>query len=234
MTGPVDLGDGIWSVTAGSFASNSYIAADGTANGAVLIDVGLDRSAIEAALGALGRTPSAIYCTHGHFDHVGTAAFFQNTYGLQVFLHEEDARTSVANNFLLMLLKSPERVEQPEYTLVTSGFAAAVGDDRLHFRHAPGHTPGSCVIALRDHLFTGDTIYSRGIALAKTAGEKTAQLRSTILGLWDTLPGSIVHPGHGPSSRGEVLQVANRPLRAFLGLEPIPEPAPTIAGSHRG
>lgn len=220
MTLPRELGDGVWSITAGSFPSNSYIVSDGTAHGAVLIDVGLDEAAIVAGLTALGRTPTAIYATHGHFDHVGSAAALQRHFGLEVFVHEADAKTTQANNFLLMVLKSPERVEQARFTLVAHGFSASVGGDLLTYRHAPGHTPGSCVIALRDHFFTGDTIYSRGIALAKTAGEKPEQLRATILGLWDTLPGRIVHPGHGPSSPGEVLQVVNAPLRAFLGMAP--------------
>lgn len=219
MTHPINLGDEIWLITAGSFSSNSYIASDGTSDGAVLFDVGLDETAIMAGLQALGRRPSAIYCTHGHFDHVGTAASLQRRYGLQVFLHEADAKTSKANNLLLMLLNSSERVEEPEYTLVTNGFEANVGPDRVRFRHSPGHTPGSCVITLRSHLFTGDTIYSRGIALAKTPGEKKSQLRATILELWDALPDFVVHPGHGPSSPGAVLQTANGPLRAFLGLE---------------
>lgn len=218
MTRPVALGDGIWSITAGSFPSNSYILSDGSAEGAVLIDVGLDEAAIIAGLQELGRTPSAIYCTHGHFDHVGSAASLQRRYDLDVFLHAADAKTAKANNLLLMLMKSSERVESPSFTFIEDGHSIPFRDDRLRFAHAPGHTPGSCVISWGHHLFTGDTLFSRGVGLAKTPGEDLAQLRRTILGLWDGLAGKSVNPGHGPSSTGDEVRRSNLALRAFLGM----------------
>jgi glyoxylase-like metal-dependent hydrolase (beta-lactamase superfamily II) len=124
------------------------------------------------------------------------------------------------NNFLLMAIKRPERIQLPDLTLVEDGFVAEIGGRSVRYRHAPGHTPGSCTIAVGDHLFTGDTLYSRGIGLSKLPGENHRQLRETILGLLPDLPRFQVHPGHGPSSPGADLLERNPALRAFLGSGP--------------
>lgn len=221
MNAVQQVGEDLWCVTAGSFPANSYIVRDGSPEGVVLIDVGLDPQAVQDALTTLHLRPSAVYCTHGHFDHIGGAAFFQRRYGIPVFLHHDDVKTAKSNNFLLMLLKSSERIEVPDCSLVTDRFEADIGDRTLRYSHAPGHTPGSCLISFGGYLFTGDTVYARSISLAKTAGEKPDQLRETILRYWDMLGEFTVYPGHGPSAPGSQVQAGNRALRAFLGLDPV-------------
>lgn len=218
----------LWCVTAGSFEANSYIVADGSVDGCILVDVGLNPQAIQDALTALGRRPTAIYCTHGHFDHLGGAVHFRELYGIPTFLHQDDLKTAKSNNFLLMLLKMPERIALPQLSLVEDGFSAQVGGELLRYIHAPGHTPGSCVLSLSRHLFTGDTIYTRGISLAKTAGEQPDILRRSVLSLWDMLADFIIHPGHGPSAPGAIVRAENRPLRAFLGIAGADERATNI------
>lgn len=162
----------------------------------------------------------AVFCTHGHFDHIGSAAWFQRTYGAPVYLHRADERVARTNNFLLMAIKRPERIEVPKLTLVDDGFTIEIGGRRISYRHTPGHTPGSCAIASGDQLFTGDTVYSRGIGLSKLPGERHDQLRETILGLIPHLVHSEVHPGHGPSAHGAEILEGNAALRSFLASDP--------------
>lgn len=219
---PKEVADGVWVVTGGTFPSNSYICAADVPGGAILIDAGLDAGAIESALAALGLTPGAIFCTHGHFDHVGSAAHFQRRYGAPVHLHAADARTARTNNFLLMAIKRPERIEVPEFVLVDDGYSVDFGARRITYRHAPGHTPGSCVVSLGKDLFTGDTVYSRGVGLSKLPGERHDQLRDSILGLWEQLDQWRIHPGHGPSALGSDIKRVNSALQSFLGLNEHP------------
>jgi len=214
-----EVADGVWAVTAGAFPSNSYICAVGTPGEAILIDVGLDPAPIDSALDSLGLRPSAVYCTHGHFDHLGSARFFQEKDGAPVHLHSADLKTARMNNFLLMAMKLEARIALPEMVAVEDGFEAQIGGRTLAYRHTPGHTPGSCTISFGGNLFTGDTLYSRGVGLSQLPGEQPDVLRGSISALWDSLPGFIVHPGHGPSAPGAAIREGNAPLRAFLGLD---------------
>lgn len=216
---PQQVGDGVWVVTSGSFPSNCYICEADVPGGAILIDANLDAAAIEGALKALCLRPHAVFCTHGHFDHVGSALFVQRKYRAPVFLHRAEAKTARINNFLLTALKRPERIELPEFTYIDDGHTVELGAERLSYIHVPGHTPGSCAIALRQNLFTGDTIYSHGVGLSKLPGERHDLLRKSILRLWDRLDDWLVHPGHGESSPGSAIKTANRALKAFLEIE---------------
>ncbi len=214
------LGEGVWRVTAGEFPSNAYICE--TAPGeCFIVDPGLDPAAIDKAVKALGVTPRQVFCTHGHFDHVGGAAHFQQTYGAEVFLHPADAKTMKTSNFLLMVIKLEQRITLPTVTDAHAHVAIPVGGGgAVTYLPVPGHTPGSCFIAWGDQLFTGDSLYARGVGLSNLPGENHDLLRASLLGLWDQIADdAYVHPGHGCSARFAELRETNKPLREFLGLE---------------
>lgn len=222
-----EVADGVWSVTAGDFPANSYICRADTSGEAILIDVGLDPLPIDAALQSLDLRPAHVFCTHGHFDHLGSANHFQERYDARVHLHAADLKTARTNNFLLMAMKMTARVVLPELTLVDDGAEFAFGDKRLRYRSTPGHTPGSCVIEWGSNLFTGDTLYARGVGLSKLPGEQPDRLRASIRALWSDLDNFTIHPGHGRSAPGAIVKRDNAPLRAFLfqGSEPASLPA---------
>ncbi len=194
----------------------------------MLIDGGLDPAAIDLAVQELMLTPSAVFCTHGHFDHAGSAAFFQSKYGVPVYLHGADHKLLKASNFLLMAFKMASRIEQPsEITTVASGQSIDDAGFSLTFHGTPGHTPGSCVIELGSALFTGDTIYTSGVGLSHLPGEEPGILKQSILALWPRLTADrIVYPGHGGCASGADVRLSNLALLEFVGLLQ-PEPTNT-------
>jgi hydroxyacylglutathione hydrolase len=210
-------GGRVWRITSGSFSSNAYFCeVDG---GGILIDPGLDGPAIDAALRQQGLQPRQVFCTHGHFDHVGSAALFQQKYGCPVFVHKADQRTVKTSNFLLMAIKIPHKIVLPDVTWVEHDSTHAVGAHTLRYLAAPGHTPGSCVLELGSAWFTGDTLYSRGIGLSHLPGEDQEQLKASIRALWPGLDASrTIYPGHGNAADGLTLRTENRALLHFLGM----------------
>ena len=219
------LADGpVWRVTNGVFPSNCYLCSTEVAGECFIIDPGLEASRIEAALAELELVPRAVLCTHGHFDHAGSAAHFQKEYGCKVYMHTGDAKTLRSSNFLLMAFKIPARVETPEiHGVEQEGFLVSMGDTHVRYHPVPGHTPGSCILEHGTSLFTGDTVYSRGIGLSKLPGEDPELLRRSILSVWDRFPDdAIVRPGHGDAASLGWIKQNNSALLRFLRAESHP------------
>jgi glyoxylase-like metal-dependent hydrolase (beta-lactamase superfamily II) len=201
-------------------AANTYICETATPRECILIDPGLDREAIQAALDEAHLTPVAIFCTHGHFDHLGSAEYFRRKYSIDVHFHAADAKVAESSNFLMMALKLPSRIDVPEaHVAVIDGFVWSSGDDRVEILHVPGHTPGSTVVLFGGHAFTGDTLYRDDVWLGSLPGMNKTQLVESVRRLWDLLPdGTPIYPGHGGAALFGEIKRSNAPLRRMLGL----------------
>lgn len=206
-----------------AFWANTYIVPSAEPGRCFLIDPGLDQKAIEVALDASGSTPLAIFCTHGHFDHVGSAEYFREMYGVEVYLHGADLKVASSANFMMMAFGLDVRIKTPRVSAV--GESAVIwsrGDDRVDLLHTPGHTPGSAVILLNGEAYTGDTVYRDDTWLTSLPDQDARALRASIERLWTIVPDTaVVNPGHGASSTFGAIKESNEPLRRFLGLDPV-------------
>lgn len=211
-------GHAIWKVVNGIFPSNTYICAIDVPGECILIDPGLDCEVIERELLARNLKPRYQYCTHGHFDHLGSAAFFQEKYGAKVFLHEADMKTAKAANFLLMAFKVAHRLTLPRFDVMGDDFSMTVGGKELRCITVAGHTPGSCVFQYGMAIFSGDSLYSSGVGLSGLPGENLEQLKKSLLSLRHYLPqDSTIYPGHGEPATFSWVCQNNHKLRKFLG-----------------
>ena len=154
-----------------------------------LIDTGAPGSG--AAIMSVVSRVDRIVLTHGHVDHVGSAAELQESTGAPVFAGTGDAaavRTGTA-------VPPPvfEDWEIPIYQRVSAGLpdtapqVAAVDElqdgDVLDFGGGaeilaiPGHTEGSIAVHLPRHgvLFTGDTIANVGTVMLGTFNQDRAR-----------------------------------------------------------
>jgi hydroxyacylglutathione hydrolase len=217
---PVELAANLWRIGNREFASNTYICGNQDSVQCVVIDPGLDTEALEEALEELGVTPNSIFCTHGHFDHIGGAAHLQRTYGVPMYLHRLDLKTLETANFTMMISRVNGRIAIPSVdVLVDDGSEIPFGLERLKFMHTPGHTPGSSFILFRGFAFSGDTLYRDSVGLNNLPGEDTAQLRQSIIEVWNRLPDSLlICPGHGGADVFGNIKNGNQKLRAFIGL----------------
>lgn len=197
--------------------SNTYLGIIKGSTDCIVIDPGLNSGA-QMECGEFGITPKAVFCTHGHFDHIGGAAHFHDTFNLKAHLPAKDLKTAKSSNFLLMALGFDERIVTPEFNIINAENAEIkVGEINVKYHPAPGHTPGSNIIQVNNAIFTGDTLYSNGMGLSGLPGEDTDILKATLLSIFETFPHDyIVFPGHGkPSILGDILK-NNTKLIEFL------------------
>ena len=97
------------------------------------------------------RTVVALVNTHAHFDHSGFIPVLQGHYGVQWYLHPDDA-------FLQTLAQQSGRrygLQLPEPAVADCDFEAgktyAFGSIELSVLHTPGHTLGGCCLLIPVH-----------------------------------------------------------------------------------
>jgi glyoxylase-like metal-dependent hydrolase (beta-lactamase superfamily II) len=208
----------ITSVRDRDLRANTYVCATGVDGAALVVDPGLDGAAVRAELDRRGLTARWVLLTHGHFDHIGSAHELQAADGAAVHLHGADRKLAGASNFLLMACRREQRIVVPEIDVeITDGQRVMIGDEVATFLHTPGHTPGSCCIAWRDVLFTGDTAYRGHVDRESFPGEDRDQLRASVRQLWDGVDETTtILPGHGGSATWGEVKAHNTALREFV------------------
>jgi hydroxyacylglutathione hydrolase len=186
----------------GPLGCNCSIVMDRASKRAIVVDPGGDLETICARLGSLEATVEAIVHTHTHIDHVGATKGVQTATGARACIHEAD-------RFLYDLLPVQAAMLGLPLPPITD-MEGSLGDGTsIHFGafemcilHTPGHTPGSVTFTVAANgstrVFTGDTLFRRGIGRTDLWGGDSATIQRSLREKILTLPDdAIVIPGHG-------------------------------------
>ena len=80
--------------------------------------------------------------------------------------------------------------------------------------HTPGHKPGCICLKSDDIVFTGDTIFRRGIGTTLMPGSSRRQLINSIITRLMVLPDNTrLYPGHGRDTTVAAEKRDNRYVR---------------------
>jgi glyoxylase-like metal-dependent hydrolase (beta-lactamase superfamily II) len=182
----------------GHLSANCYVTGYESDGVGMVIDPGGNAGDIIKAIDASGLEIQTIVLTHGHSDHIAALRDIQDHTGAQVAIHTEDAdflegRGSYSSQFGIEY-----RTPHPPDRLLREGDNIEVGSLSFNVIHTPGHTPGSICLRTDDKVFTGDTIFRRGIGTTLMPGSSRRQLIESIQTRIMTLPDDIIlYPGHG-------------------------------------
>ena len=181
-----------------AWESNSYLLIhDGEA---LLIDAGASCGKVSDVLAKENAKLIGIALTHGHFDHILSIDTLRDTYHVPVYLHEDDAdmpTDSTKNAYRIFFSASKEWREAD--ILLKDSDSIPLGDKTLTVISTPGHTKGSVCYLIDDVLFSGDTVFSRGVGRTDLFGSDFSSLKSSLRKIF-SLPKSLtVYPGHGIS-----------------------------------
>src|ERR1700751_3857995 len=137
--------------------------------------------------------------THGHFDHICAIDDVSSMYPAPLAIHPADVPLYVdGRNFQVACNASPLVKRQPDL-LLQEGDTISFGTLTLNVLHTPGHTPGSiCLVSPSYCVFSGDTLFYRGIGRTDLPGGNYEQIEQSIRNKLYTLEDElVVYPGHG-------------------------------------
>lgn len=185
-------------VRVGPMQVNCYIIACAKDREAIIIDPGAEAPAIKAVLGKYKLRPAMVVNTHGHYDHIGC----DDEFGVNVYAHKQDlAMLKDAGLNFSASFSLPHTVKSEIITLEDKQ-VIKLDCLELEVMHLPGHTPGGIALLMRhpqtNIVFTGDTLFCRGVGRTDLPGGSHLQLERSIKEKLFVLPDETkVYPGHG-------------------------------------
>ena len=196
----------------GRMQANCYIvqAGDGTA---AVVDPGDEAARLLQHLQSTGLRVTAVWLTHGHFDHIGAADALRAAFSCPIVALAAEAALLADPQKNLSSAFSPVPLSLTADTLLADGDTFAFGGETVGVLHTPGHTSGSCCYKLGKWLFTGDTLFDGSIGRTDfPTGDPTALSLSLerLVAIPDDL---CVLPGHGAATTLAVQRAVNPYMR---------------------
>ncbi len=188
----------------GPLEENTYLVWREGREDAFVVDPGDDLAIIERAVKLSGKKLTDILLTHGHFDHILSAAPLAKAHGARIHIHPKDAHMLTdagASLYQAMWCNMPFMPVEPDapypdgdedWTLDMCG-VSFVG-----FRTA-GHTKGSVCLLDAEHgvMFTGDTLFAYGCGRTDFPGGSEAEMVASLARLLGMDGALTVYSGHG-------------------------------------
>ena len=217
----------------GPLAANCYVLAPAPGGECVIVDPGQDATEqVAKVLAEQDLTPAAILLTHGHFDHVWSAAELGGAHGVPVYLHADDhglltepaAGVDAGFAAQLQMLLGPGPYPVPaDLRQVTDGDTLPLAGVKFGVEHTPGHTPGSVVYTVTAEdgipvMFAGDLVFAGSIGRTDFPGGDTDAMNQSLASAVLNRPDHTrILPGHGPGTTVERERATNPYLRDIAG-----------------
>ncbi len=187
----------------GPLEANCYLLWRDGRSDALVIDPGDDLNAIEMMIKATSKTLTDIVLTHGHFDHILSAAALSKKYGARIHIHPKDAHMLTDEkaslySFMMCDMKF-EAIEADALFPDADEWEEEICGIRFKGMRTPGHTKGSVCLTDEEHgvMFTGDTIFAYGCGRTDFPGGSNREMGESIRKLIAMDGKLIVYSGHG-------------------------------------
>lgn len=180
----------------GEIETNCYLIEDEATSARAVIDPGDHSDKLIAEIDERGGTLDYILLTHGHYDHILGVAELCERYHSVVCACEKEMevlqkgkynRTSVHNIRL-----NAFSVDK----LLSDGDTITLGESRITFMHTPGHTQGSGMYIVDDHIFSGDTIFLESVGRTDFDTSSPQDMMRSIQRIKQLEGDYHIYPGH--------------------------------------
>lgn len=190
------------------FYENSYILWDCVGGDAIVIDPGMaderERNAIDGFIEKKNLTLKKVILTHQHIDHILSAEYLANKYGVGIYASAKDnslgeVLPQQALLFGLHCQCSPLIGVLP----LVEGDVIQLGNETIKVIEVPGHSQGGLAfyVPSMSVVFAGDSLFERSIGRTDLVGGDFNQLLDSIKTKLYTLPeDTVVYCGHGDAT----------------------------------
>ncbi|NLV73662.1 MAG: MBL fold metallo-hydrolase [Chloroflexi bacterium] len=187
----------------GPIQANAYICWCAETREAVLIDPGDEPEALLETLRTRRLELVWIILTHFHYDHIGAAEAIKKETKAPILIHRNDGPSLATPPDYFQALFGIKLPRIWADNRLMDGDIIPFGECELQVIATPGHSPGGICLydAVQGVVFTGDTLFQRGIGRTDFPGSDHAQLIRSISERLFSLPAdTVVYPGHGGST----------------------------------
>ncbi len=182
----------------GNMDNNCYILGDESSKHALIIDAPAESGTILDVLEDEGLKLKFVLLTHAHYDHIGALDEICEATGAEVFIHTFEADAINDPTVNLALYSGAPSPKTPASKKLVDGDIITLGNIELKTLYTPGHTVGSVCYYTDGCLFSGDTLFLRGVGRCDLPGGDFKILKQSIKKQLYVLPDSTdVYPGHG-------------------------------------
>lgn len=219
----------IVSFPAGPWQANCYVVAADGASQCVVVDPGVGAAgALREVVDARELRVAGVLLTHGHLDHIASAAEVADAAGVPVWIHAADRPllTDPGPGLAPFVAELGIDLREPaDLRLLAGGETVTVAGLAFEVVHAPGHRPGCVAYRLplgasdpdepSEAVFTGDVLFAGTIGRTDLPGGDPDAMTDTLRMLRATLPAdALVLPGHDAATTMAAETAANPFLQA--------------------
>lgn len=180
-------------IPVGLYQANAYVIKEN--KDVLIVDPGARLDKIQAHI-RLDDNVLGILLTHGHFDHIGAVDECALIYNCPVYIDEQE----------IEIVKNPEynysltKKVRLKSKLTPFKASQKIGSYTLDILSAPGHTQGSVLIKIDEHLFTGDVLFKMDSGRTDLYSGSAQEMKRTLKMIKTLAPTLIIHPGHEEES----------------------------------
>lgn len=202
---------------AGALQANCYLLAAAEDAPCVIVDPGQEAiEPIEDALAKHRITPAGVLLSHGHFDHVFSAAEVCERYEVPAWIHPADRHllsdplAGLGADAAAFFGGRMDLHEPPDVRELADGDELAVAGLTFQVDHTPGHTGGSVTYrataedgpgGVTELMLAGDTLFAGSIGRMDLPGGDQSQMAASLRDKVFARPDeTVVLPGHGPTT----------------------------------
>ena len=183
------------------FGTNTYLVWDENSRQAMIIDPAAPDSILIEDIQNLKLDLKYIINTHGHGDHIAGNQLIKDSFPAPLCIHEADAAKLMDVKLNFSEFWNADIVSPPADVLFEDGDKITLGNHEVIVIYTPGHSQGSICLLVEGILFSGDTLFSKGIGRTDLTGGNYEMLISSIKYKLFKLPDeTVVLPGHGPDT----------------------------------
>lgn len=189
-----------------AFQENTYILYNKDKE-AIIVDPGcytrIEQKILTSFIELHELTPTLLFNTHCHLDHVFGNNFVSEKYQLTALLHQQEQvvldrlqEASTKWNIPCEAYKGPVKYVEQEDII-------HFGEDQFKILFTPGHSPGSICFfnAQQDFIVSGDLIFKDGVGRTDLPGcDPNALIKSIQEQIFPLPETTTIYSGHGPST----------------------------------